>query len=468
MANQNYDCFNINWFNAYENDLGHFGCALSHLALTFYAHQKKLDWIIVVEDDNIFNIEMSEVLNILNDLKMNINENNWKIFNGCPTMWNPMRLCCPIYKYEAFSPKFTFLSWGQYTNFMIYSKWAYDTLLHYPLTITLPTPCRNKIYLDEYSHIDTYIPTYFTTLTCLTYGKFITGQKYSLSNVNIKNTSEFHNLMYCDASWKTIDIIKNISKLPIIGIFGIFINNYFKFYNDFITNINALFASDVHKIFFIVTDQKIDTIDTFGLNIVFLYRKHIGWPYETLYRYKYFLAFDKNKIDMCDYFFFLNSNAQVIRPISWKDICRPNMITCSLHNTYATSKIGMVPYERNKISTAFVNNLCEKQYVGGRLFGAPREIFVELCEVLNINISKDEKNNFIAKWHDESHLNWYVNVLCKHPIYMLPVEYHVPSQLIKKFYDPIIVYTCKSNELAIGTTRSKIGGKIIKNEYNQI
>jgi hypothetical protein len=64
-------------------------------------------------------------------------------------------------------------------------------------------------------------------------------------------------------------------------------------------------------------------------------------------------------------------------------------------------------WEDNPISTANVEPSKRRSYVHGAVWGGVTTSILQMCEVLNTRISQDLKIPFVAKWHDESHLNWY-------------------------------------------------------------
>jgi hypothetical protein len=68
---------------------------------------------------------------------------------------------------------------------------------------------------------------------------------------------------------------------------------------------------------------------------------------------------------------------------------------------------GVGQWERRPQSTAFVSRSQRKTYVcGGVWFGRSRE-FLKMVKALAHHTQTDSKQGLIARWHDESHLNWY-------------------------------------------------------------
>ena len=89
-------------------------------------------------------------------------------------------------------------------------------------------------------------------------------------------------------------------------------------------------------------------------------------------------------------------------------------------------------YERNPKSTAYIPYGEGKYYVMGALNGGISNIYLKMCEELSRNIQIDLKNNIIALWHDESHLNKYIvdkNFLIMECNYLYPEGFILPEYM---------------------------------------
>lgn len=64
-------------------------------------------------------------------------------------------------------------------------------------------------------------------------------------------------------------------------------------------------------------------------------------------------------------------------------------------------------YETNPLSKACINDGDGNTYFFGGFWGGKREKILEMCKINYDNIEEDLKNNIIAIWHDESHINRY-------------------------------------------------------------
>jgi len=70
---------------------------------------------------------------------------------------------------------------------------------------------------------------------------------------------------------------------------------------------------------------------------------------------------------------------------------------------------GIGAWEMRPQSAAFVPRECRNQYFCGGTWFGPRHDIGEMLKGLSNQVSEDENNGMIAKWHDESHLNKWAN-----------------------------------------------------------
>ncbi len=158
-----------------------------------------------------------------------------------------------------------------------------------------------------------------------------------------------------------------------------------------------------------------------------------GWPEATLYRYRFIN-------DLSDAFseeilMYLDSDMQVMQDFTnevfisdWDEglalVQHPGYYRNSgvrgVYNYLTNPKMllkdklyllkgnsGLGAWEENIESSSYVDPNMRKTYVHGAVWLGQREQFLEMCKVLATNVDKDLEFGYIAKWHDESHLNWY-------------------------------------------------------------
>lgn len=434
--NQKY--FKINRFNAIRNQNGALGCLSSHLKII--KENINRPYVIVMEDDLILNDTITNIYNIINLLIINISK--WTIFNGTPTFYS-FKKNKNIVNSKIENTPFINLNWGQSTSFMIYSNKCYDKLIKL-------LEIQEKNFVKP---IDILISENFIQTTYF-YG-YLFYQKEDWSDIEKRNNANIKYLDYQKNEEKKliIDIENLIINKRIyykIGIFTIFIGDYTIFYDKFIESINQNFFPGIKKKIFIITNKDLKSYkNTFILKIS---SKFINFPFPTLFRFKYFNKIPDSEYKNIDYMFFINSNALILRKIYLYNLpITKYRFLFVLHNGYYNSKYYSIPYEKNKISTAFVPYLKDYKYnyVGGRFYGASLLDFKKMCNKLYNNILEDLNNNYIAIWHDESHINRFLFKNKLNNYFLAGINYHIPEEDKKNKHsqNKMIIYLDKRKKI---------------------
>ena len=158
-----------------------------------------------------------------------------------------------------------------------------------------------------------------------------------------------------------------------------------------------------------------------------------GWPEATLLRYKFFS--DNKELFQEDILMYLDSDMRVVNDFSTKlnydkwtigialvvhpgffrnkgfrgvldYFSNPKLLFPLIHRILTWSK-GYGTWETNKISSAFVPKHLRRKYFHGAVWFGYRKQFLNMCEQLSLNVNSDLAFEYIAVWHDESHLNKY-------------------------------------------------------------
>lgn len=120
---------NLNFIEAIKEKPGWVGCLKSHLKIIEKAKNDNLDFVIVLEDDNViidktsFNKNIEKILEYLQN-----NLDDWTIFNGGPVL-NKLSKCSK--KIDYIDTKLYELSYCSAAGFIIYNKNVYDFFLTY-------------------------------------------------------------------------------------------------------------------------------------------------------------------------------------------------------------------------------------------------------------------------------------------------------------------------------------------------
>lgn len=81
---------------------------------------------------------------------------------------------------------------------------------------------------------------------------------------------------------------------------------------------------------------------------------------------------------------------------------------------------GFGSWETNPVSSAYVNRKMRKVYVHGAIWMGPNVTFKKLVHDLAFEVQKDLEKEYIAIWHDESHLNSWIT---RNRFTLLPPSY---------------------------------------------
>lgn len=170
--------------------------------------------------------------------------------------------------------------------------------------------------------------------------------------------------------------------------------DYWKYLKPAIDGAKKFFPSDI--LLFTDSTEKYDVTKQVQI-------EHKGWPDVTLMRYHTILT-EKEWLSQYDYVFYLDVDMQIIKTIP-NDIYADGL-TVVLHPSFVGQ--SGTP-EIAECSTAYLPINKVKYYVMGSFQGGTSKSFLKMAETISNNIDKDKEINFIARWHDESHLNRYIH-----------------------------------------------------------
>jgi histo-blood group ABO system transferase len=194
-----------------------------------------------------------------------------------------------------------------------------------------------------------------------------------------------------------------------IGLCIVATGKYIHFVKPLLDSAEKYFCPDHNRTYFIFTDDTSNALlnAPYKDNIVIINQNRLGWPYDTLMRFSIYEQ-HKDLFAQTDYIFATDADMLFVGK-EGDEI---------LHSTVATQHPGFEknkplwgnepPYDRNPNSTAFIPYDEGTYYFAGGFYGGATQEFIKLISSITKNINDDlEKYNYIAIWHDESHLNRY-------------------------------------------------------------
>jgi histo-blood group ABO system transferase len=221
-------------------------------------------------------------------------------------------------------------------------------------------------------------------------------------------------------------------------------DRYWQYVNPFLNSANKFFVPHDTLLF-------TDSNKSFGVTKQVKYQVE-GFPRATLMRYNTLLT-EREFLSHYKYIFYSDID------MLWVDYSEDVLsdgLTATLHPGF----IHQAPeLESNPKSTAFIEKV-NHYYCGGFNGGTTRS-FLKMAEVIDKGVKTDLSNGIIAKWHDESHLNKYLE---KHtPSKVLSPSYCYPETNVDYYkglwkgndFKPILLALTKSKERQQEQTSSR-------------
>lgn len=186
-----------------------------------------------------------------------------------------------------------------------------------------------------------------------------------------------------------------------IGILYIGIGKYACFWPRFYETCEKNFVTLAVKHYFVFTDKD-ESIS--GERVCVFHQDDMGWPCNSLLRFKMFCRIE-DKLRDFDYLFFFNSNILIVKPVLPEDILpfdEDFSAVCVEDNPEKMS------FEPRPASAAFVPKGEANYYFAGGLNGGKCKAYLDLINSCNKIVDTDIQNGIMPLWHDESVLNRYL------------------------------------------------------------
>lgn len=211
-----------------------------------------------------------------------------------------------------------------------------------------------------------------------------------------------------------------------VAILYICTGRYEIFWKDFYLSSEKHFLTNASKHYYVFTDAE-QIFNEGSESVKKIYQANLGWPGNTLFRFKMFAPF-ANELKSYDYVFFFNANAMFLQDIGEEFLPNDELLVVH-HPLFYKKKRKKFTYDRNPDSLAYIPEDKGEVYVAGGVNGGTGKIYAKLILDLSKNIDIDYEKGVIALWHDESHLNRYI---LDHPYKMLDPSYIFPEDYEKR------------------------------------
>jgi hypothetical protein len=217
-----------------------------------------------------------------------------------------------------------------------------------------------------------------------------------------------------------------------LTVFTIATNKYWDYFLELLPNLRGFISTDSNLEVIVLTNrhpQGVLETEIENLTVRVFPSEFNDWPKVTLMRYGQILKFEReiktNKflwLDV-DMLFVKSLDPEILNKgiylaphpgyvfnltgfLKLRDGNKRAFLKDKLRRTLRR-QLGRGAWETNSTSTAFVPPKLKRHYVHGAVWGGKTSQVIEMCRVLSDRIEADLKNNYIAIWHDESHLNWF-------------------------------------------------------------
>jgi hypothetical protein len=222
-----------------------------------------------------------------------------------------------------------------------------------------------------------------------------------------------------------------------LTIFSVATDRYLEFWFELLRTAEQFLDIDLNVQWILFTNRENDIPQTiserFGANLLIVRFESSPWPMPTLLRYE-LLAKVSDKVEG-EIVMHLDADMIFAGSLTWNNLIqsignnkialvqhpgyfRPNKLEnvkfYFKHPRYILSDLksrlingGIGSWEKNSRSLAFVSRRDRKVYVCGATWFGKKNSIIDLCSSLSLRIQEDLSNNILAKFHDESHLNWF-------------------------------------------------------------
>jgi histo-blood group ABO system transferase len=187
-----------------------------------------------------------------------------------------------------------------------------------------------------------------------------------------------------------------------VGLLLIATNKYVEFLDELISTADEYFLKNQEVTYFVFTNEKIN-LNT-DRKVVRIETEHKKWPWMTLGRYEIFQN-SSDILSSMDYLYYCDVDMRFVSEVGDEVL---GDLVGTLHPGYWNREDGSGTPERNSKSLAYIPVGSKNKYYAGGFNGGTYKRFMKMCFRLDHNIETDHRNNIIAIWHDESHLNKYL------------------------------------------------------------
>ena len=188
-----------------------------------------------------------------------------------------------------------------------------------------------------------------------------------------------------------------------VGLVVTAIGKYTRFMPKLFETADRYFLPSQNVTYVIFTDKtaEVQAINSIRPKLTFN-EFNLGWPRNTMMRFAFILKHGES-LKQFDFLYTLDADS-LFRVAVDSEIL--SFRVGALHAYYFYKTRRPFSYDTNPYSTAYVNIAVEGEYYFyGGLFGGCTQEILRMSSTIQKNIERDLEINYLALWHDESHVN---------------------------------------------------------------
>jgi len=224
-------------------------------------------------------------------------------------------------------------------------------------------------------------------------------------------------------------------------------NKYLDFLPKYYENIEKYFLPNTEKTILVFTDGELDDTPD---NITVYHQEHLPWPFITLKRFE-ILNKARKEIEEHDLLVFIDADGLVVDQITEEEFFVDKPLFGVHHPCHF---LGMPPHNRmpgafetNTRSRAYLDleKIKPKVYYQGCLWGGKVPEVCDMMDTIMGRTNLDLEDDIIAVWHDETHINKYLNEN-QDKVHTFGPEFAYPECFSSYCnFEPRIVHLAKDN-----------------------
>lgn len=220
-------------------------------------------------------------------------------------------------------------------------------------------------------------------------------------------------------------------------------------YTDFITKLYAsadtYFCKNFDVTYLLFTNNTDFEVKS-NRQILKHYIEHQTWPNITLKRYHTFIQY-QSVLEQMDYVYYCDADMLFVDDVG-SEIISDRVAT--IHPGFYNKTVENFSFENRPQSKAYIPINKNRKYVyyAGGFNGGKTQQFLNMANVIKSNVDLDSKNNVIARWHDESHMNYYFNIITQ-PTLELSPSYCYPESWNLPFHKKLLALDKKHKEYQV-------------------